>query len=122
MGVRLTGISTPIVGASWEFTDKKDITRDSHVEMISPREKIKVFISSKCGDEKYDNVRIKLANSIEKTNLAKVYLFEGTEPATVSAKNHYILSLRDCDVCIFLIDNNDGVPDGVQKVVDTAKK
>lgn len=122
MGVRLTGISTPIVGASWEFTDKKDKTRDSHVEMISPREKIKVFISSKCGDEKYDTVRKKLTESIENTNLAKVYLFEGTGPATVSAKDHYILSLRDCDVCIFLIDNNDGVPEGVQNEVDTARK
>lgn len=122
MGVRLTGISTPIVGATWEFTEKKDKTTDSHIEMITPREKIKVFISSKCGDKKYDTVRQKLKDNIENTNLANVYLFEGTGPATVSAEDHYILSLIDCDVCVFLIDNNDGVPDGVQKEVDTAKK
>ena len=122
MGVRLTGISTPIVGATWEFTEKKDKTTGSHDEIISPGEKIKVFISSKCGDEKYDTVRQKLKDNIEDTNLAKVYLFEGTGSTTVSAEDHYILSLRDCDVCVFLIDNNDGVPDGVQKEVDTAKK
>ncbi len=31
-------------------------------------------------------------------------------------------SLEDSDICIFLIDNGDGVPKGVQKEIDCAKK
>jgi hypothetical protein len=38
--------------------------------------KIRVFISSKCRDEKYDTIRRKLKKLIEDTGIAKVYLFE----------------------------------------------
>ena len=54
MGVRLTGISTPIGGLSWEYTESAENV-DSL--MVSPGQKIKVFISSICGVEKYDKVR-----------------------------------------------------------------
>ena len=44
---------------------------------IIPERKIKVFISSICGDNgKYDRVRAELKDAIEGTNLAEVYLFE----------------------------------------------
>lgn len=89
--------------------------------MISPSNKIKVFISSACGKEKYNIVRSALKILIESTQLAEVYLFEEEEASTVTAAQHYTYALEDCDVCIFLIDNKDGVPDGVQVEVDCVR-
>lgn len=73
MGIRVTGISTPVGGLSWEYTrsDKQNIPL-----IISPGQKIKVFISSICGVEKYDKVRAELKSAIEATQLADAYTFE----------------------------------------------
>lgn len=62
MGIRVTGISTPVGGLSWEYTksEKQNIPL-----IISPGQKIKVFISSICGVEKYDKVRSELKSTIE---------------------------------------------------------
>lgn len=94
--------------------------------MIIPEQKIQIFISSACGDEpekqKYNFVREALKALIESTGFAKVYVFETEGASTTSAGQHYTFALVDCDVCIFLIDNDDGVPLGVQKEIDTAKK
>ena len=57
MGVRLTGISTPVGGLSWEYTTAEEKLTPL---MISSGQKIKVFISSICGVEKYDKVRTDL--------------------------------------------------------------
>ena len=46
MGIRLTGISTPIGGLEWEYTDKRE--QLSNLSM-QPGQKIRVFISSICG-------------------------------------------------------------------------
>ena len=89
---------------------------------FSPKRKIDVFISSKCGDDKYDNVRKKLKKAIECTNLANVYFFEGEGASTLSASNHFTFALEDSDLCIFLIDNEDGIPNGVQLEIDTVNK
>ena len=40
----------------------------------------------------------------------------------MSAGDHYIFALEDSDVCIFLIDNADGVTPGVQREIDAAKR
>ncbi len=90
--------------------------------MIIPRQKIKVFISSICGVEKYDTLRAKLKQVIEDTNLADVYLFEATGASTLTAQQHYVWDLENSDICIFIIDNSDGVNPGVQKEIDAAKK
>ena len=119
MGVRLTGISTPIGGLSWEYTGSAENV-DSL--MVSPGQKIKVFISSICGVEKYDKVRAELKKAIEDTQLADVYLFEGKGAASLPAGAHYTWALEDSDICIFLIDNADGIRPGVQAEVDTVKK
>jgi hypothetical protein len=84
-------------------------------------EKIRVFISSKCGEEKYDNVRIQLKSLIEATGFAKAYLFEGRLASTLTAEQDYLYGLDDSDVCIFLIDNADGVPEGVLNEYQRAK-
>lgn len=94
--------------------------------MIIPETKIQVFISSACGDEpekkKYNFVREALKVLIESTGFAKAYTFESEGASTTSAGQHYIYALEDCDVCIFLIDNSDGISPGTQKEIDTAKK
>ena len=119
MGVRLTGISTPVCGVSWEYTKAEE--RSAPLP-ISPGQKIKVFISSICGVEKYDKVRDELKTAIERTQLAYVYTFESKEASTLPAGNHYTWALEDSDICIFLIDNTDGIKPGVQAEIDTVKK
>jgi hypothetical protein len=92
--------------------------------MLTPNNKLSVFISSACGKgkERYNVIRKQLKTSIEETNLANVYLFEGTQASTLSARQHFLYALQDSDVCIFLIDNADGVPIGVQEEIDCVKK
>ena len=119
MGVRLTGISTPVGGLSWEYT-KREEKADSL--MVSPGQKIKVFISSICGVEKYDRVRAELKDAIERTQLADVYTFEEKGASTLPAGAHYTFALEDSDICIFLIDNHDGINQGVQAEIDTVEK
>ncbi|MGN0487864.1 MAG: hypothetical protein ACI4HO_01225 [Ruminococcus sp.] len=89
---------------------------------IIPQQKLKVFISSICGQPKYDSIRAELKELIEHTDFAKVYTFESEGASTVSAGSHYVFALEDCDVCIFLIDNKDGITEGVQREIDTVKK
>lgn len=119
MGIRVTGISTPVGGLSWEYTKAE---KQSVPLLISPGQKIKVFISSICGVEKYDKVRAELKKAIEDTQLANVYLFEGKGAASLPASAHYTWALEDSDICIFLIDNADGIRPGVQAEIDTVKK
>lgn len=119
MSIRLTGISTPIGGISWEYASSEEKKTSP---MISTCSKIKVFISSICGVERYDKVRAELKCAIESTNLAEVYTFEGKGASTLSAGAHYTLALEDSDICIFLIDNADGVNPGVQVEIDTVRK
>ena len=119
MNARLTGITTPFGGVSWEYktTEEKVIPRP-----IYPGQKIQVFISSICGKEKYDKVRADLKSAIEATQLAEVYTFEGKGASTLSAGAHYKLALKDSDLCIFLIDNADGIGPGVQAEIDIVRK
>ena len=119
MGVRLTGISTPVGGVSWEYTKAEEYSM--HLP-ISPGQKIKVFISSICGVEKYDKVRSDLKSAIENTQLADVYTFESKGASTLPAGFHYKSALEDSDICIFLIDNADGIKQGVQAEINTVKK
>ena len=118
MGARLTSISTPLGGLSWEYTKEKK----EKALQIFPGQKIKVFISSICGVEKYDKVRNELKIAIEKTQLADVYTFEKKGASTLPAGAHYTFALEDSDICIFLIDNADGIKPGVQAEIDTVKK
>lgn len=119
MGVRITGISTPVGGLSWEYT-KKEATTDALINFSG--QKIKVFISSICGQEKYDKVRNELKKAIENTQFAEVYTFESRGASTLPAGAHYKLALEDSDICIFLIDNADGVSPGVQAEIEIVNK
>lgn len=117
MEAKLTVTSPSLGGDVYESVSAK-----SQNPAVFSSRKISVFISSKCGDEKYNKIRKELKLLIESTGLAQVYLFEDEEAATVTAGHHYIYALEDSDVCIFLIDNADGIPTGVQAEVDAVKK
>lgn len=119
MGIRLTGISTPVGGLSWEYTKAEEKFAPL---MIPSGQKIKVFISSICGIKKYDKVRTELKNAIEDTQLAEVYTFENKGASTLSAGNRHAWALVDSDICIFLIDNADGITPEMQVEIDTVKK
>lgn len=80
MGIRLTGLSTPVIGAEWEYIDKKNTVKETAPSLrIKSNHKIKVFISSQHGDNgKYDCVRSQLKKTIEETGLADaIKLLEG---------------------------------------------
>ncbi|MGJ0918398.1 hypothetical protein ACR77M_22185 [Enterococcus avium] len=94
--------------------------------MKESKNKIKVFVSSKVGtkvvDQKYIVARTAVKEILEGTKLFDVYLFEGEGSSTYSAYEHYTENLSECDVCIFLIDNKDGVPQGVQIELEEVEK
>ena len=123
MGIRITEVSTPLGGLAWEYTDKAGKKEIPLLPALQPGRKIEVFISSICGDHgKYDHVRAELKKSIEETGLANVYLFESKGAASMPAGSHYQFALEDSDICIFLIDNADGITPGVQREIDTVKR
>lgn len=119
MGAGLTDMRTPFRGATQGYTRKR---RSANTFQIVPHQKIRVFISSICGQPKYDAIREELRTAIETTYLASVYVFEGEGASTLPAGEHYICALEDSDVCIFLIDNLDGISPGVQAEIDIVQK
>ena len=121
MNFRINGLNTPLGGITWEYKDKEE-EKDAITPSIFPSQKVKVFISSICGVEKYDNVRAELKGMLERTQFFDVYTFESKGASSISACNHYKWALEDADVCIFLIDNEDGITSGVQKEIDTVQK
>ena len=82
--------------------------------------KLRVFISSKCGG-KYTVARKALKTLLEVTGLVEAYVFE-TEPGssedTVSAYLEYV---DNSNLCIFLVDNADGVRPAVLSEEKRAK-
>lgn len=87
--------------------------------------KINVFISSICnnsGSKNYIGIREQLKEKIDETGIANAYLFEKSGASSLSAVDSYINELEDSDLCIFIIDNEDGVSDGVQNEINAANK
>lgn len=111
-------------------------------------EKIKVFISSKCGgprvnfdeivksessDKKivadkavrtnYDLVRRALKLALENTGFIETYTFEDDSASTSSSRDDYFFKLDQSDICLFLIDNFDKeISEGVLLEVERAKQ
>ena len=113
------GNDSPFNGAHREDTGDNAA---SSTTPIAPIRKLNIFISSISGCPQYDAVRKDLKEKIERTGLAQVYVFEGEQASTMTAENHYLYALKDSDVCIFLIDNKDGIRAGVQAEIDTAQR
>lgn len=85
--------------------------------------KIRVFISSKCGDRgRFDSMRRELASLVDSVPAFQAYLWERSGASTEQAGARYIAELDDCDVVVFIIDNKDGVTQGVQKEIERARQ
>ena len=76
--------------------------------------KITVFISSKI-DDRYKMIRHALKTLLIETGLvASVYVFE-QEASSQDTQRAYLYEVSLSDLCIFLVDNADGVSDAVYK-------
>ena len=84
------------------------------------KHKLRVFISSKCGG-KYTIARKALQKLLDSTGLVETYVFE-TEPASSEdTKSAYLEYVDGANLCVFLIDNKDGVPAAVLSEEKRAK-
>ena len=114
---------------------------------MNSNNKIKVFISSRCGGEynnfnkftsneiiisekvtneilktNYDIVRRALKKALEETNIIQAYVFENGTSSSQEAQDDFIYELDDSDICLFLIDNfSSDLSEGVLKEIDRAK-
>lgn len=90
--------------------------RDATIEY-----KVKVFISSKCGG-KYTLVRKALKSLLSETNIVQVFIFEELGASSQHVIDSYITKLDDSDLCVFLIDNKDDVPEAVLREQKRARE
>lgn len=117
--IRPTSFSTPLFGLSWEYRDEE---RRIHDDAVQLEQKIRVFISSICDQERYLTARASLKRCLQRNPLIAVYLFEDDGASTMSAEASYINELLASDVCIIFIDNADGISSGVQKEIDAVRE
>ena len=85
------------------------------------KDPIKVFISSKC-DGKYREMRKRLSKLINDSPLMSSICYEEEGSRSVISEEFYINHVKSCDVCLFIIDNEDGISPSVLKENDAAKK
>lgn len=88
--------------------------------------KVKIFISSKCddanfGDLKYGVMRKALALLLEETGLCEVFVFEEGTATSRNLVHSYMDSLADSDLVIVIVDNQDGVSQATMKEINRAK-
>lgn len=75
--------------------------------------KITIFISSRI-NERYNIVRKALKTLLLETGMvASVYAFETEGACSQDVKSSYLKEVSQSDLCVFLIDNADGVSDAV---------
>lgn len=84
--------------------------------------KISIFISSKCDTERYRIVRRALKELLLETGMAIVYVFETAPGSSQPLPDTYIDHVDESHLCLFLIDNDDGVTDGVLKEYKRAEE
>lgn len=88
--------------------------------------KLKVFLSSKCGDDDtFKVIRTTTKQALDETGLFSVYMFEQTA-STHEIEDSYLAELDESHVCLFYINENVDLPLGVAKeikrAVETEKK
>ena len=74
--------------------------------------KVSVFISSKCGG-KYTIVRKALKELLLETGMTNVYTFETAPGSSQPMPDAHLQYVDESHLCLFLIDNKDGVTDPV---------
>ena len=82
--------------------------------------KLRVFISSKCGG-KYTIARKSLQKLLEVTGLVETYVFETDPASSEDTQSAYLEYVDNSNLCIFLVDNEDGVPPAVLSEEKRAK-
>lgn len=82
---------------------------------------LSIFISSKC-DGKYREMRKRLSKLINDSPLMNSICYEEEGSRSVKSEEFYVNHVKSCDVCLFIIDNEDGISCSVLKEIDTAKK
>ena len=80
-----------------------------------------VFISSKC-DGKYREMRKRLSKLINDSPLMNSICYEEEGSRSVKSEEFYVNHVKSCDVCLIIVDNEDGTSPSVLKEIDTAKK
>lgn len=85
------------------------------------KDPIIVFISSKC-DGKYREMRKRLSKLINDSPLMNSICYEEEGSRSVTSEEFYVSHVKSCDVCLVIIDNEDGISPSVLKEIDTAKK
>lgn len=87
--------------------------------MTIPLREIRVFISSRCvGD--YAPIRRELYDLLMSSVVFEPSMFEEFGAKSCTPKEAYIRELADCDVCVFIIRNGDGLTKGVLQEIDCA--
>lgn len=82
--------------------------------------KLRVFISSKCGG-KYTIARKSLQKLLEVTGLVETYVFETDPASSEDTQSAYLEYVDGSNLCVFLVDNEDGVPPAVLSEEKRAK-
>lgn len=82
--------------------------------------KLRVFISSKCG-EKYTVARKSLQKLLDETGLVETYVFETDPASSEDTQSAYLEYVDGSNLCIFLVDNEDGVSPAVLSEEKRAK-
>lgn len=83
--------------------------------------KITVFISSKCGG-RYTIIRKALKELLLETGMASVYAFEAAPGSSQPMPDAYLQYINESHLCLFLIDNKDGVTNPVLAEYQRAKE
>lgn len=87
---------------------------------MNPEDKIRVFISSRCGG-RYATVRVALKHLIDETGLAKAYLFENAPASSQNVQSSYLDKVDDCHLFILISDNEDDITPAVLSEFERAK-
>ncbi len=82
--------------------------------------KLRVFISSKCGG-KYTVARKALKKLLDVTGLVETYVFETDPASSEDTQSAYLEYVDGSNLCIFLVDNEDGVSPAVLSEEKRAK-
>ena len=82
--------------------------------------KLRVFISSKCGG-KYTIARKSLQKLLDVTGLVETYVFETDPASSEDTLSAYLEYVDNSNLCIFLIDNEDGATPAVLSEEKRAK-
>lgn len=89
--------------------------------IIKSNNEINIFISSNGTDEDFLIIRENLKKRIEDTGIAQVYLFEQSSASTLDAEPYYTFNVDTSDICVFIINNAEEIPEGVMKEYNRAK-